>query len=140
MSDKLKRSWQGKVVNNKLLLDQESGFRSSLTSYNDKQVILTLDVKRKRRSDNQNRYYWAVIIKILSTYFGYEQEEMHEALKMMFLKVHGGDGKPDTIRSTSKLTTLEFNDYIDRVIRWASKDFSIVLPDPNDWQDTGYYE
>ncbi|TAK57855.1 MAG: hypothetical protein EPO24_09310 [Bacteroidetes bacterium] len=140
MSDKLKRSWQGRVVNTKLLLDKESAFRQSLIAYNDKQVILTLEVKRKRRSDQQNRYYWGVIIKILSTFFGYEEEEMHEALKMKFLLVHGGDGKPDTIRSTRKLTTVEFNDYIDKVIRWAAKEFNVVLPDPNQWQDAGYYE
>lgn len=136
-----KKSFDGRVSNSKLILKYgENALRESLPAYEGKEIVLTIEPKRKRRSDNQNRYYWAVIVKMLGDYFGYEGDEMHEALKMKFLVISGGEGRPDTIKGTSKLTTIEFNEYIDKVIRWASQEFGVVIPDPNQWQDVGYYE
>lgn len=93
------------------------------------EVTLTLSKRVKNRSNAQNAYYWAVPVKILAEHLGYEYEEAHEALKWQFLRK--GDEVP-TVRSTTKLTTEEFNDYIDRIIRWAAIEFRVVIPDPNE--------
>jgi|SRR5690606_31581110 len=39
---------------------------------------------RRNRSREQNSYYFAVVVKILSDYFGYNTDEMHEILKLQF--------------------------------------------------------
>ena len=73
------------------------------------------------RTHFQNNYYWKVVVKVFGDELGYTREEMHEVLKNEF-----------KIESTSKLTKDEFRDYIDRIIRWASTHFQIVLPDPDE--------
>ena len=83
----------------------------------------------KIRSDPQNRYYWGIIVKMLGAELGYEKNEIHEALKWKFLQI---PGKLPTVKSTTKLSTVEFNDYIDEIVRWAAIDLGVVLPDPDE--------
>jgi hypothetical protein len=99
-------------------------------------VDVTVKRRTKPRSNAQNRYYWGVIIPLLSDYTGYEHEEMHNALKMLFLRkpAHAPD-LPDTLRSTSDLTTQEFESYVERVRRWASIEFLLSIPLPNELND-----
>jgi len=84
---------------------------------------------RRLRSDQQNRYYWGVVMQYLSQWCGYTPEEMHEAMKMKFLIVHR-DKLPDTVRSTRSLTKDEMVEYIDNVIMFAAEN-GVVIPDAN---------
>jgi len=70
------------------------------------------------RSPQQNNYYW-FIVDLLAEDLGYTRMEMHQALKDHFEVV-----------STKTLTVKEFKDYIDRIIRWASMELGVVIPDP----------
>ena len=56
---------------------------------------------KKIRSLEQNRYYWGVIIKILAETWGWDTEELHEALKFKFNRIPGENGLPDRPGSTS---------------------------------------
>jgi len=59
---------------------------------------------------------------------------MHEALKFKFLS-KGHETLP-TVISTTKLDTLDFFEYIEKIKRWATIEYQIVLPEPEDlWQD-----
>jgi hypothetical protein len=102
-------------------------FDEQVKSMEGKDVALTLGLFRHRRSDQQNRYYWGVVIKLLGDHFGYEPEEMHDALKLKFL-FQSGMGKPDTIRSSKKLNITEFMEYIDSCIRFAAE-HGVIVPD-----------
>lgn len=96
-------------------------------------IDVSVKKRTKPRSSHQNRYYWGVVIEILSEYTGYEREEMHDALKMLFLrKPAHAPGLPDTLRSTSDLTTKEFEDFLERVRRWATIELSVSIPLPNE--------
>lgn len=96
-------------------------------------VSVTVKKRTKPRSSHQNRYYWGVVVALLSEYTGYEHEEMHDALKLLFLrKPAHAPGLPDTLRSTSDLSTKEFEDYLERVRRWADIELSIIIPLPNE--------
>jgi hypothetical protein len=96
-------------------------------------VSVTVKKRTKPRSSHQNRYYWGVVVAMLSEYTGYEHEEMHDALKLLFLrKPAHAPGLPDTLRSTSDLSTKEFEDYLERVRRWADIELSIIIPLPNE--------
>jgi len=120
----------GEVKNNKLKLDDRSYFDKIITSFDNKRVNLYIEEYKKQRSDNQNRYYWGVVIKILSDELGYTPEETHEALKIKFLRIKGE--KLDTVKSTTKLSTKEAEDFYEEIRRWASVELSIDIPEPNE--------
>lgn len=95
------------------------------------EVEVTIGRKRKKRSMNQLRYYWAVPVAIIAEAAGYTPEETHEALKWRFLKVHGESEFP-TVRSTSELTTVEFEEYLAKIKQLAAEVYSEYVPDPNE--------
>lgn len=96
-------------------------------------VEVTIAKARKKRSDNQNAYYWGVVLARIADYSGYrgkdELEGLHEELKRMFLPKFG---RMNITRSTSALSTIEFNNYIEDVKRWAVQELGIYIPDPNE--------
>lgn len=85
---------------------------------------------KAKRSENQSRYYWGVVLELLSKELGYDQDEMHEILKYKFLQSHAM-GMP-YVKSTTKLSTGEFEDYLSKIKRWAAEFLHIVIPDPNE--------
>jgi len=117
----------GLVKGGKLTLDNPQSYLVELSRLEGQRIELTIRKERHVRSLSQNKYYWGVIIEILSDNFGYDKEEMHEALKFKFLKKHG-DTDLVTVSSTAKLSTIEFTEYIDGIVRWASTEYQIVIP------------
>ena len=117
----------GKVKDGKLKLDIPQSYLVELSKLEGQRVELTIRKERLVRSLSQNKYYWGVVIEILSDYFGYDKEEMHEALKFKFLKKHE-DTDLVTVGSTAKLSTAEFTEYIDAIIRWSSVEYQVVIP------------
>ena len=69
------------------------------------------------RSAQQNNYYWK-IVEIIAEDLGYTNQEMHSAIKEHF-----------NIQSTKTLSTKEFANFIERIIRWCAVDLNIVIPD-----------
>ena len=93
-------------------------------------IELVLRKESKKRSDPQNKYYWGVVIPTLGEHFGYTKDEMHDALKWLFLQKPESD--PPTVGSTAKMSTEEFNQYIEMIQVWAASDHSVVIPDPDE--------
>lgn len=96
-------------------------------------VEITIEKRRKRRTNSQNSYYWGVVIKMICETCGYrtaeEQAGVHAELKNKFLpKV----GRLKIAKSTSSLNTAEFNQYIEDVRRWAAEELGIYIPDANE--------
>lgn len=98
---------------------------------------------RPRRSDAQNRYYWAVVVPMFADFLReqgeqYTNEDAHEVLKAAWLRksIHKPDGELlcESIGSTAKLTTSEFIDYIDRCVVWLADMFHIVVPNPGEYR------
>lgn len=123
----------GTITGRKFILDDPQKFGKYLESLHGLPIEITVQKRRKNRSDHQNRYYWGVLIPELCNYFGYEKEEMHEALKWELLrKPANSHTMPDTVRSTADLTTKEFEEYLESIRRWASIRYQIVLPLPHE--------
>ena len=108
----------GEVNKGKLSLVDEDGFRAKLKEFNG-DVTVIIKQRGKTRSPKQNNYYRGVLVKILSEEFGYTDYEMHKVLKDHF-----------NIKSTKHLDQVEFRNYLDKIIRWASMEYGIALPDP----------
>ena len=71
--------------------------------------------KEQARSGEQNKLLWGVIYKGLSDQTGYTEQQLHDILRSHFnLKDENGD-----LVSTSTLTKSEFNDYVEKIIKWS---------------------
>jgi hypothetical protein len=96
---------------------------------------VTIQKKSKHRSTQQNRWWWSCIT-ILSNHLGYTKTEMHEICKYKFLKSEKVNEKTgevlEYLKSTTELTTTEFNVLIESMIQWSAETFNCVLPYPNE--------
>jgi hypothetical protein len=102
-----------------------------LLTLKDGPVQVIIQKYRAKRTDQQNRYYWAVVVRTIGHHCGYTDEETHDALRWLFLRQQA-DGKPNTVKSTTKLNTQEFENYINEIKRWAAMELQLYIPDPNE--------
>lgn len=123
----------GTVTKGNLHLDMQPSFDRWLVTLEGKRVICEVKQFRKSRTSNQNRYYWGVMVGILSEELGYEPDEIHMMLREKFLRIHD-ERHPDFViaKSTTKLNTQQFNEYIEAIQRWASIEHQVYIPDPNE--------
>ena len=119
---------------------EKSMLRAHISALEGKYRV-TITKERKRRSDAQNRYYWACIVDLFGEWLrnngnDLTNEDAHEMLRDRFL--HEDVTLPATgeiigsrNRSTSKLTTVEFIDYNERCAQWLSEFCGLIVPAPN---------
>lgn len=115
----------------KLTLDRQSDFVRYVRTFAGKPVELVIRRPRKHRSDRQHRYYFGVVVAILAEHLGYTSDEMHDALKGKFL-CEDPDAKLPRIRSTTSLSTVEFEAFLEQIRTFASTDFNCYIPLPNE--------
>ncbi len=105
---------------------------------------------RASRSNPQNRYYWGVVLEIISDYTGYTPEEAHEMMKILFLsrlvKLKKKKAKTKrqnkakkkafmvrVIKSTASLNTAQFEAYLEKIRRFAATKLDgLYVPLPNE--------
>jgi hypothetical protein len=121
----------GTVTSGKIVLDNydREVFNRWLLTMEGKRVELVYGKATKHRSDAQRRYWYGVVMKLLGDHLGYTTEEMNSAVEARFLTTKH-PGKPDTIRSTESLTTIEQEELNETVKRWGMEDFGVFIPDP----------
>lgn len=83
------------------------------------------------RSAQANRYYWACVVKLISEHTGFTPDEVHEVFKKRFLsykkKVKGK--VYEFTRSTTELKISEFQNYIEQVKEYATRELDVLFPD-----------
>ncbi len=130
--------FEGDIVDGKLKLlrhVKEAIARWCMTFKSGSHIEIIIRKYRSQRTLEQNAYYWGVVIPILGDHFGYDAEEIHEELKLMFNPIQS---KIDPARkiggSTTKMSTVEFycdqDSYVERIARWAASDYGIYIPPP----------
>lgn len=105
-------------------------FEKFVQSKRDGDYILSVKKKKKYRSDQQNKYLWGVIYKIISDETGYLDEEVHAHLARKFLLDRSG--KIPVPKSTTELSTMEFEEYTENCRRWGAKELGLNIPLPNE--------
>lgn len=99
---------------------------------------ITIVAYRKRRSDQQNKYYWPCFVAPFAQFLRDQGQdvtdlEAHEILKFKFLRKtafnHDTGEAFDYTRGSSTISTLEFYDYLERVAAWLADSFDIVVPE-----------
>ena len=123
--------FSGTMQSGKLLLDDKHRFLNYLSSLDGKRVTVAVEKEKRKRSNQQNRWYWGVVLQLISEHTGEEPEDLHEALKAHFAKkkVVGSIVVPS---ATRYLDTIDFSEYCEKVRRWAAEELSINIPDPNE--------
>jgi hypothetical protein len=121
----------GKVENGKITPLDPIQWAISLNKLAGKEVEIEITQRRNNRTINQNKYYWACVIAVTSALYGYYPDEMHRAWANEFLSELDVKTGLTRIKSTTKLTTEEFNQYIDRIGQKAAQDFpGAAIPPP----------
>lgn len=123
------KKFYGNILKGKVIFDNQEEFKTYVGCLEGQRVFVTIQKEAAKRSNDQNAYYWGVVIQLISDNTGHTPDEVHEAMKMMFLKVPGTGGLPETIRSSAKLSTKDFGEFVEKVKRWAASSIGVYCPD-----------
>jgi len=120
---------QGLVVVNNL-----EDFKRWLFHLEGKEIETIVRVRKRRRSNKQNAYYHAVVVLMIAYEMGISDEEAHDFLKAKFNKktIVVKEKEYEVIRSTTDLSTIEMEDFLEQVRRWAAEDLNCIIPLPNE--------
>jgi hypothetical protein len=114
------------VEKGKLSLDSPGAFQATVARLEGKQIALRLT----KHHHSQNAYYWGVVIPLLAESCGYEDEEMHDALKHRFLRDRANEkGGLVLVKSSAALNTRDFTEYIEQCRRLGAE-MGVAIPDP----------
>jgi hypothetical protein len=126
--------FSGKIDRGKVLLDNPNKYLVQIGKLEGQRIEVVLRKQKTSRSNNQNSYYWGVVLELL-TCTGYTAEEMHEIMKYKFLQtikiIPDKKGMP-YIKSTTKLNTIEMEEYLEKIRRFASMELNCFIPLPNE--------
>lgn len=104
-----------------------------------KEIKITTETISDKRSNQQNRYYWSVVVAMVKSAINeygnqYSTEDTHEFLKAQFNseQVEIGNGLYiDMPQETKNLGTKEFMEYILKIQQFSVEVFGLVIPDPD---------
>lgn len=134
----IKQAFYGYVKNKRLVLNSMEAFKQDVARFENKKIKLELSELKDTRSEQQNAYYWGVVIPIFADYFGFspaEYRECHEYIKYERLPLFIKTPRGETIRSsksTASLKTNEFEDYMADLRKWGADEFELNIPEPNE--------
>ena len=138
----MKLKYNGKIEGGKLTIYHRQDFIQALENIGELECTLTLEKRTKKRSNSQNSYLWGVVYPLSRDCFkdiGYflSLDEVHEFFKDKFLKdvvVHPDTGEMlgNTVKKSSNLNTIEFNEYFENIIRFIAETFGVEIPYPNE--------
>lgn len=117
---------------------------NAIKYFNDKDVIITFSKPKKSRSNNQNRFYWGVVLPLVQNGLLDATGELrsvdnihYKILLPLFAPlneiVNKDTGECISERLTSsEMTTTQFMEYIMEVQKWSAEFLSIDIPNPNE--------
>lgn len=147
----MKMIYNAKVEGGRLKLTNKAGFINDMAVFEGKDLVLTVERKRKKRSLQQGRYYWGCVVPIIRQGLidaGWERdkigssEQVHELLKYLFCKkieVFNEDTGEvlELPATTTQLSTTEMMEYLEDIKKWAAEFLGVYIPDPNEQLEFG---
>lgn len=119
-------------VRSGIKLENKREFAKALKQLEGKDIELIIKQWLKRRTLNQNAYYWT-IVRLIGDHTGFTAEEVHELMKRKFLsyeKQHKNKIYRFT-KSTTDLNIGEFIEYVEKVKQFAIEELDIIPPEIN---------
>ena len=123
--------FRGKIEDGKLKLRDMEEYHRVVSDLEGEEIYLKIKEWKNRRSDRQNRYYYGVVIRILSEDLGYSKDLIHALMSKKFLEEKVVLGEM-VLPSTRNLKTDEFEEYLRNIRMWAARDMDIYIPTPNE--------
>ena len=138
-----KLTYTGKVLDSGEIKVHRAKEMRELIAYNfaGKDIEITIQRKRRRRTVQMNSYYWGVMVPLVASGLqdaGYrvDRESTHEFLKSTFNKkeiVNEDTGEIlHTIGSTSQMSTVEMMEYFAEITQWSAEFLNIEIPLPGE--------
>jgi len=137
----MKVEFLAKVIDCKLTPEIIKGISTAVSNLNGKIIKITIEESKKKRSLNQNAYYFGVVVQAVLQMFieagnDVDDEEVHLFLKREVGKltkiITDKQGNKSTIlQSTARLSTIEFEQYLERIRAWAAG-LGVVIPLPRE--------
>jgi hypothetical protein len=129
-------------VKNGSLTRNTNLIKDAIATFEGKQIVIKIEKLKKKRSTQQNRFYYGVIIPIVQNCLkeaGHlmTNESTHDLIKLKFLKealfVNEQTGEViERIKSTTELSTSQFMDLLAEINNFTFEYFGVTLPSPND--------
>ncbi len=129
-------------VKNGILTRNRNLLADAIATFEGKQIVIKIEKAKKKRSTQQNRFYYGVIIPIVQNCLkeaGHiiTNESTHDLIKLKFLKevlfVNEETGEViERIKSTTELSTSQFMDLLAEINNFTFEYFGVSLPSPND--------
>lgn len=121
------------IRSGKLVLDKAEQFQAHLRSFpNEKRVEVTVEKITHKRTNQQNKYYWSVVVKEIAQHTGHDPEQVHELLKQLWSpKWHFALNVP-VPTSTTRLDVIAFVEYTEKCRLWANEFLGLNIPLPNE--------
>ena len=127
------------IQSGKLSIDRKA-LNEAIQSCEDGYYWLTIQSKHRGRSGQQNAYYWGVVVEAarlcMSEHEGQDvdAEYTHELLKYHLnpCTIQIGEKSLTLGGSTSKMSTVEFSDYVAKCREWVMDMFSVYVQEPNE--------
>jgi len=132
----------GKISNDgRLLIPDRDMLTDWVRQHPNKDIQLEIKVRRKKRSNDQNEYYWAVIVERFFEIFnkaGWDiqsRDEVHEMLKAQFNREDKCNLQGEVVsvvKSTTKNDTLQAELYYERCRKWGAEFWGEYIALPNE--------
>jgi hypothetical protein len=129
-------------VKNGSLTRNRNLIKDAIATFEGKQIVIKIEKAKKKRSTQQNRFYYGVIIPIVQNCLkeaGHimTNESTHDLIKLKFLKealfVNEETGEViERIKSTTELSTSQFMDLLAEINNFTFEYFGVTLPSPTD--------
>lgn len=116
----------------------------AVKAFEGKECLITIEKLGKKRSNNQNRYYWGVVLPIIqqglkeATGEFRSSENIHYnillplfAPEKEIVNINTGECIYEKLTS-SEMTTTQFCEYIIEIQKWASEFLGVYIPEPNE--------
>lgn len=142
----------GKVERGKLYFQNREMFDRYLIPLEGKDIEIIVKPKSKHRSRQEEKFYHAVVVRMVADAMELMDEEAHQFLKSLFLRqeecsVTGF--RYERILSTTELEAKAYREYWEQCIRWAAlptddeglsqtSGLGLYIPYPNEVDYTFY--
>ena len=119
----------GRIIGGKVKLLNRSGFDALIKRLDGFEIDVLIRKHRKDRTLSQQGYLWGGIYQFIADHTdGWTKEDVHDAMRQMFLTDR--TGPMPLLRSTTELSTVEFNEYIERIAQFCAETLELVIPEP----------
>ena len=133
----------GRVVGGRVEFDPAEAHarRQHLATLDGQRVEVVIRKRKTQRSLQQSAWLWGVALPLLAESFGYDRHE-HESLHYQLLAECFGSsydqrfGREMPRVTSSRMTTKEFSDYMEWLVRWAAVEHRCIIPLPNEGDAT----